>query len=88
MALVPGKKLEPEVKVSEIREEFCTGCRTCLSVCCYSAITFNEHKGISEVNEAICRGCGSCVGSCPSGAIRSKHFTYPQLYQEVIEALR
>ena len=87
-ALVPGKKLEPEVKTAEIREEFCTGCQTCLTVCFYSAINFDEHKGISIVNEAICRGCGSCVGSCPSGAIKIKHFTYPQLYREVLEALR
>ena len=87
-SLIPGKKIEPEVKVSEIREEFCTGCQTCLSVCFYGAISFDEYKGISVVNEAICRGCGSCVGICPSGAIRSKHFTYPQLYFEVLQALR
>jgi len=87
-SLIPGKKIEPEVKVAEIRKEFCTGCQTCLSVCFYGAISFDPYKGISVVNEAICRGCGSCVGSCPSGAIRSKHFTYPQIYQEVLEALR
>jgi len=87
-SLVPGEKIVPEVKVAEIREEFCTGCQTCLSVCFYGAISFDAVKGISVVNEAICRGCGSCVGSCPSGAIRSKHFTYPQLYREVVEALR
>ena len=87
-SLIPGKKIEPEVKVAEIREEFCTGCQTCLSVCFYGAITYDSFKGVSVVNEAICRGCGSCVGSCPSGAIRSKHFTYPQLYQEVLAALR
>jgi len=87
-SLIPGKKIEPEVKVAEIREEFCTGCQTCLSVCFYGAISFDPFKGVSVVNEAICRGCGSCVGSCPSGAIRSIHFTYPQLYQEVLAVLR
>jgi heterodisulfide reductase subunit A len=87
-SLIPGEKIVPEVKVAEIREEFCTGCQTCLSICFYGAIRFDSFKGISIVNEAICRGCGSCVGSCPSGAIRSKHFTYPQLFREVIEALR
>ncbi len=87
-SLIPGEKIVPEVKVAQIREEFCTGCQTCLTVCFYGAISYDLVKGISVVNEAICRGCGSCVGSCPSGAIRSKHFTYPQLYREVIEALR
>jgi heterodisulfide reductase subunit A len=87
-SLIPGKKIKPEAKVSEIMEEFCIGCQTCLSVCFYGAISFDSFKGVSVVNEAICRGCGSCVGSCPSGAIRSKHFTYPQLYQEVLAALK
>jgi heterodisulfide reductase subunit A len=87
-SLIPGKKIMPEVKVSEIREDFCTGCQTCLSICFYGAISYDPIKDISVVNEVICRGCGSCVGSCPSGAIRSKHFTYPQLYRELLEALR
>ncbi|MFW6137464.1 MAG: CoB--CoM heterodisulfide reductase iron-sulfur subunit A family protein [Candidatus Aminicenantaceae bacterium] len=87
-SLVPGEKIKPEVKVSEVVEEFCTGCQTCLSVCFYGAIGFDDFKGVSVVNEAICRGCGNCVGSCPSGAIRSKHFTYSQLYQEVLASLR
>jgi len=86
--LIPGKKIIPEIKVSEIRKEFCTGCQTCLSVCFYGAISYDPLKNVAVVNEVICRGCGSCVGSCPSGAIRSKHFTYPQLYGEVLEALR
>jgi len=87
-SLIPGRKVKPEVKVSVIKEDVCTGCQTCLSVCFYGAISYDPFKGVSVVNEAICRGCGNCVGSCPSGAIRSKHFTYYQLYQEVMEALR
>ena len=86
--LIPGQKIVPEVKVSEVLEAYCTGCKTCLQVCKYDAIYFDEDKGISVVNEAICRGCGNCIGSCPSGSIRSKHFTNLQLYQEVKEALR
>ncbi len=86
--LIPGQKIIPEVMVSEILEAYCTGCQTCLQVCSYGAIYFDEDKGISVVNEAICRGCGNCVGSCPSGSIRTRHFTNPQLFQEVKEALR
>lgn len=86
--LIPGKKFVPEVKVSEIMEAFCTGCKACLDVCCYGAIFFNEEKNISVVNEAVCRGCGNCAAACPSGAIRAKHFTGSQLYQEIIEAIR
>ncbi|MCF7918392.1 MAG: FAD-dependent oxidoreductase [Candidatus Cloacimonetes bacterium] len=86
--LIPGEKIIPEVKVSEILEAYCTGCKTCLDVCAYGAIYFDNERGISVVNEAICRGCGNCVGSCPSGALRSRHFTNLQLYQQVKEALR
>ncbi|MCF7910982.1 MAG: FAD-dependent oxidoreductase [Candidatus Cloacimonetes bacterium] len=86
--LIPGQKIIPEVMVSEILEAYCTGCQTCLEVCAYGAIYYDAERGISVVNEAICRGCGNCVGSCPSGSIRTRHFTNPQLYQEVKEALR
>ena len=86
-SLIPGKKIEPEVKVSYISESFCIGCKTCLNICSYGAITFNEKKKISVVNEAICRGCGNCVAACPSGAATLKHFTFNQIYQELKEAV-
>ena len=86
-SLIPGKKIEPEVKVSEIAKEYCTGCKTCLTVCSYSAITFDEMNNVSVVNEAICRGCGNCTAACPSGAARLKHFTTKQIYQELLEAV-
>jgi heterodisulfide reductase subunit A len=86
--LVPGRKIVPEVKVSEVLEAYCTGCKTCLEVCGYGAIYFDDQKGVSVVNEAVCRGCGNCYGSCPSGALRTKHFTNSQLYREVTEALK
>ena len=86
--LIPGEKLIPEVKVTEILEAYCTGCGNCLDVCVYGAIYSDDSRGISVVNEAVCRGCGNCYGSCPSGALRTKHFTNTQLYREVDEALR
>lgn len=86
--LIPGEKIVPEVKVSEVLEAYCMGCKTCLEVCHYGAIVFDEEKCVSVVKEAVCRGCGNCAGSCPSGAIQLKHFTNTQLYQEVFEALR
>jgi len=85
-SLIAGKKIEPEVKVACISEAFCIGCKTCLNVCSYGVITFDETKKISVVNEVICRGCGNCVAACPSGAVTLKHFTYNQIYQELKEA--
>jgi len=85
-SLVPGRKLELEVKTSEISETFCTGCKTCISVCPYSAISFDDFRKISVVNEALCHGCGVCAAACPSGAASVKNFAFTQIYQEV-EAL-
>jgi len=87
-ALVPGRKLELEVRTSEISESFCTGCKTCILVCPYGAITFDEAKTISVVNEVLCHGCGNCAAACPSGAVSLKHFTFGQIYQELKEVLR
>jgi heterodisulfide reductase subunit A len=87
-ALVPGKKLELEVRVSEISESLCTGCKTCIEVCPYGAISFDEDRRVSVVNEVLCHGCGNCAAACPSGAARLKHFTFPQIYQELKEVLR
>jgi len=87
-SLIPGRKIEPEVKTSCISESLCIGCKTCLTVCSYGAITFDEIKKISVVNEVICRGCGNCVAACPSGAASIKHFKFSQIYQELLEAIK
>jgi len=87
-ALVPGRKLQLEVRTSEISETFCTGCKTCIDVCPYGAITFDEKRRISVVNDVLCHGCGNCAAACPSGAAKLQHFTFPQLYQELEAVLR
>ncbi len=87
-ALVPGRRLELEVRTCEVSDTFCTGCKTCVEVCPYGAITLNESMGIAVVNEVLCHGCGNCAAACPSGAATLKNFTYPQIYQELKEALR
>ena len=87
-SLVPGRKLELEVKTSQISETFCSGCKMCISLCPYSAITFDEVKRISVVNEALCHGCGVCAAACPSGAASMKGFTSIQLYQELAELVK
>ena len=86
--LVPGRKLETEARVSEIRADLCAGCRTCLTVCCYGAIDYDPMKGICVVNEVLCRGCGNCASACPSGAASHRHFTSNQIYREMAEILK
>ena len=71
-----------------INPELCAGCRLCISLCPYGAITFLEDQGISQVNEALCKGCGTCVSACPSGAARAKHFTDEEIFAEIEGVLR
>jgi heterodisulfide reductase subunit A len=81
--LLPGRKIDLEVMTSVIDPEVCAGCKLCLSVCPYKAITFDAERQVCVVNEAICRGCGTCTAGCPSGASRAKHFTDEQIYAEI-----
>ena len=87
-SLIPGKKLEVEAKTSTIPASLCTGCKTCLTVCSYRAISFDEIRGVSVVNEVLCQGCGNCAAACPSGAARPRHFTAKQLQREIAEITR
>ncbi len=86
-SLIPGRVLETEAKTSRISEALCRGCRTCLTVCTYSAITFDHLKGVCVVNEVLCKGCGNCAAACPSGAAQVRHFTHRQLARELEEIL-
>ena len=86
--LIPGRKMEIEARTSQISESYCQGCKSCISVCPFGAITFDERRKVAVVNEVICRGCGNCAAACPSGAAIVKHSTYDQIYQEISEAVR
>ena len=76
--------------ISYIDPDICTGCQICIELCPYSAIEFDERRGISVINEAVCKGCGSCSGFCPSGAAQVRHFNKKQVFAElegVIDAI-
>ncbi|MFW5936379.1 MAG: 4Fe-4S binding protein, partial [Candidatus Hadarchaeota archaeon] len=66
-----------------ISEEKCSGCQQCITVCPFTAIYFDEEKGVSVVNEALCRGCGTCVATCPSGAAKQFLFKDSQICKEI-----
>jgi heterodisulfide reductase subunit A len=87
-SLIPGRVLETEAKTSHISEALCRGCKTCLNVCTYSAITYDHLKGVCVVNEVLCKGCGNCAAACPSGAAQVRHFTHRQLARELEEILK
>lgn len=83
LALSISGRVAVSPMISYINPDICVGCQVCIDLCAYSAIEFNELKGISEVNEAVCKGCGSCAGYCPSGAAQIRHFTGKQIFSEI-----
>jgi len=83
LSLATRGKVQISPTISWIDPDVCAGCQTCIKLCAYSAIDFDERRGISVVNEALCKGCGSCSGFCPSGAAQVKHFNERQVFAEL-----
>jgi heterodisulfide reductase subunit A len=83
MAMISKGSVEIEAATAVIEEEFCSGCKTCIGLCPYNAISFNEERKVSVINEALCKGCGTCTAACPSGAITSRHFTVEQIMAQL-----
>ena len=81
--LQPGRTIEIEPITAEVDENGCAGCRLCLSVCPYHAISFNSEQNTSHVNAVLCHGCGTCVAACPAGVITGHGFTNEQIMAEI-----
>lgn len=56
------------VLVSQVDENVCGGCGTCVKTCAFSASSIDAMKKISLIDPSRCKGCGNCVVACPTGA--------------------
>ena len=83
LALIDRGTVEIEAATAVVDEEMCSGCKICLNLCPYGAITFDEEKDVARINDVLCKGCGVCVAACPSGAIKGHHFTDKQIFAEI-----
>jgi len=83
LATIAMGQVQLEAIAAVIDEAQCSGCKTCIGLCPYKAISFDEEKKVSRVNEALCKGCGTCVAACPSAAINQRHFTTEQVMAEI-----
>jgi heterodisulfide reductase subunit A len=83
LSLIDRKEVELEPTIALINGEACSGCRICVGLCPYNAITFDESANRAVITNALCKGCGVCVAACPSGAIEQQNFTNRQLIAEV-----
>jgi MinD superfamily P-loop ATPase len=55
-----------------IREQDCSGCGECLSLCRFDAVkrkNGHDGKAVYTIDPASCEGCGVCVRFCPPQAI-------------------
>jgi heterodisulfide reductase subunit A len=83
LALVDRGFVEIEPNTAWIDADVCSGCKTCIPLCPFKAISRDAQRGVAVINEALCKGCGTCVGACPSGAAQQHLFTNEQIYEEL-----
>jgi heterodisulfide reductase subunit A len=82
LALIDAGVVELEPNTAHVLEEACSGCKTCIPLCPYQAISFVEEKR-ALINEVLCKGCGTCVAACPSGSIRQNLFEDEEIFEEI-----
>jgi heterodisulfide reductase subunit A len=83
LALIDSASIEQEPNTAFILEEACSGCKSCIPLCPYKAISFLDDKQKAVINEALCKGCGTCVASCPSGSIVQNLFEDQEILSEI-----
>jgi heterodisulfide reductase subunit A len=85
LALMSAGEVTIAPTTAVVNEDLCSGCKTCLDLCPYQAITFISRNGtgVAEVNEALCKGCGTCAAACPAGAITARHFSDSQIVAQI-----
>ena len=81
---IAQEKMKGEGIVSEVIEDKCRGCGTCVEACAYSAIDLIPHSRdstrlVAKVNRALCKGCGSCAAACLNSAIEQKGYDSKQI---------
>jgi len=87
LALIDKGYVEMEPNTAYIVEEDCSGCKTCITLCPYSAISFLADKKKAEIAAVLCKGCGTCVAACPSGTIKQHLFEDAEVFEEITGVL-
>ncbi len=83
MAMIDKGHIEQEPNTAFVLAEECSGCKSCIPLCPYTAITFDETSETATINEALCKGCGTCVAACPSGSIAQNLFDDEEIFSEI-----
>ncbi|MBZ5581933.1 MAG: CoB--CoM heterodisulfide reductase iron-sulfur subunit A family protein [Acidobacteriia bacterium] len=82
LALIDAGSVETDPNTAYVMEEACSGCKTCVPLCPYHAISFAQAARKAEINQALCKGCGTCVAACPSSSIGQNLFEDDEIFEE------
>lgn len=58
------------VKIPEVNQELCNGCRVCVDFCNFNALAYIKDKLM--VFEEVCHSCGGCMLLCPEKVLTEK----------------
>jgi len=83
MSLIQAGVVELEPNTAYVVDEACSGCKTCVPLCPYHAISIEDASKHAVVNGALCKGCGTCVAACPSGALAQNLFEDDEFFEEI-----
>jgi heterodisulfide reductase subunit A len=75
--------VEVDPTAARVVEEECSGCKSCIVLCPYRAISYAESKQKAEINPVLCKGCGVCAAACPSGSIRQDLYEDSEIMAEI-----
>ncbi|MCX7880013.1 MAG: CoB--CoM heterodisulfide reductase iron-sulfur subunit A family protein [Ignavibacteria bacterium] len=87
LTLIDTGYIEIEPNTAFVLEDDCSGCKSCIPLCPYTAISFLEDKKKAFINEVLCKGCGTCVAACPSGSIVQNLFEDEEIFSEIVGVL-
>ncbi|MHA1350754.1 MAG: 4Fe-4S dicluster domain-containing protein, partial [Promethearchaeota archaeon] len=85
--LMSQKEVEIIPYYATVLDHKCAGCKSCIALCPFNAITFDEIEKVAIINEILCKGCGTCVAGCPSQAIVQNHFDDAQILPMIETAI-
>ena len=76
--------------ISQVNEEACVGCLTCVRSCPYhvpqikaNVMGVGNIAGAAYIEPAQCQGCGICASECPARAIELMHFRHVEVEAKV-----
>ena len=77
------EKIVTEGVVATVDADRCSGCRICVQLCPFEAVTYDEEKRVAVVNTSLCKGCGTCTAACTAGASRLQGFRSDQIFEQI-----